>query len=74
MKVVLQCYGCKTSVAKFIQLLTKGQINEVTCLCFVCDICIMLMLEEETVWLLMYFEMRPNGIFVEMLQWCQGTD
>ena len=34
----------------------------------------MLMLEEETVWLLMYFEMRPNGIFVEMLQWCQGTD
>ena len=30
MKVVLQCYGSKTSVAKFIQLLTEEQVNEVT--------------------------------------------
>lgn len=39
MKVVLQCYGSKTSVAKFIQLLTEEQVNEVTCLCFAPEIC-----------------------------------
>jgi len=30
MKVVLHLYGSKTSVAKFIQLLTEEQVNEVT--------------------------------------------
>jgi hypothetical protein len=30
MKVVLQCYGSKTFVAKFIQLLKEEEVNEVT--------------------------------------------
>jgi len=38
MKVVLQCYGSKTSVATFIQLLTEEQVNEVMKLYFAPDI------------------------------------
>jgi hypothetical protein len=40
MKVVLHCSGSKTSIAKFVQLPTEEQVNEVTYVYILCLISI----------------------------------